>query len=392
MTRRALGGLLVSLVAAASLAAGQAQDRRQTSAEDLTAAIGRLGAFDLDTRTMAARIVRRTPRDVAVPALIQAARSHADEYVRYRALVLLSGFGQQAASDTMHALMADRDDRLRTVVFEWFEHHPDPAVLPALVDALDREQSEFVRPALTRAIAAYGDDPRARAVLLPLVTHGEDLFRGAVIDALGDHHDTYALQAIAGVATLDGPLQDDAVMAIGQMGDRSMLSLLARVQQTASPDLQPAIAAAVCLLRAECSRQEDYLKKMLGFAAADDTHTAMLTAAASALSVLATAGRGDALGALFDVGAPAKDPMRGALALAVGSVALRNPGVVLDVLEKRSDRDAAILLLRDGFDELSEEDFGQEQFYVVVRQAYAASPPGSARHDLASAITKVLQF
>jgi HEAT repeat protein len=392
MTRRALGGVLVSALMVATAAIGHGQDQDRMPAADLAATIARLGAFDLDTRTSAAQRVRRTARDVAVPALIQAASASADEYVRYRALVLLSGFGPDAASETMHKLIADRDDRVRLVVFQWYEHHPDPAVLPALIDALGREQSEFVRPALTRAIAAYGDDPRARAVLLPLVTRGEDVFRGAVIDALGDYHDAYALEAIAGVAALDGPLQDDAVTAIGQLGDRSKLALLAKVQQTASPDLQPAIAAAVCLLAAECTRQEDYLKKMLAFASADQTHTATLEAAANALTILAVAGKREALDTLFDVGVPTRDPVRGVMALAVGSVALRHPSIVLDVLDQRSDRDTAMLLLRDGFDELSEEDFGQEQFYVVLRQAYAASLAGSARHDLADALIKVLQF
>src|SRR2546423_2431462 len=58
----------------------------------LQAAIGKLGDLDYKTRSTAARTVRRTPPPQAVPALIQAAAEHADGYVRYRALVLLTGF------------------------------------------------------------------------------------------------------------------------------------------------------------------------------------------------------------------------------------------------------------------------------------------------------------
>ena len=92
---------------------------------------------------------------MAVPLLAAAARSHGDEYVRYRALTLLAGFGGPSPAEVMADVKADRNDRLRTVAFAWFEHHPDPAVLPALLEAFARETSEFVRPALTRAIAAH---------------------------------------------------------------------------------------------------------------------------------------------------------------------------------------------------------------------------------------------
>ena len=121
----------------------------------------------------------------------------------------------------MRQVMSDRNDRLRMVAYAWFEHHRDVAVLPALIDALEREQSEFVRPALLRALAAYGDDPRARSAVLPLVMRGQDYFRGALIDALGDYRGAYAVSAISEVAKLDGPLQDDAVTALGKIGDGS---------------------------------------------------------------------------------------------------------------------------------------------------------------------------
>ena len=44
-----------------------------------------------------------------------------------------------------------------------------------------------MRPSLTRALAAQSKDPRARAVLAPLVLRGDDFFRSAVIEALGDY-------------------------------------------------------------------------------------------------------------------------------------------------------------------------------------------------------------
>jgi hypothetical protein len=44
----------------------------------------------------AGRAIRRAPGAIAVPALLAAAREHADGYVRFKALVLLTGFSDHA--------------------------------------------------------------------------------------------------------------------------------------------------------------------------------------------------------------------------------------------------------------------------------------------------------
>ena len=168
-----------------------------------------------------------------MPLLARAARSHADEYVRYRALTLLAGFGGPTVSAVMKELRNDRNDRIRTVLFAFWEHSPDPTMLSSLIEGLEKESSEFVRPALTRSIAAQGSEARARAALVPLVARGDNYFRGAVIEALGDYSGTYALAEIAEVAKLDGPLQDDAILALGKIGDSSTVALLGSLQKTA---------------------------------------------------------------------------------------------------------------------------------------------------------------
>src|SRR5262249_48207948 len=81
-------------------------------------------------------------------------------------VVLWTGFGQ-AAAPVARELLADPDNRVRVVAYGWYGLHPDPAALQPLLSALDTERSEFVRPVLTRTVAAYGDDPRARTALLP---------------------------------------------------------------------------------------------------------------------------------------------------------------------------------------------------------------------------------
>ena len=61
----------------------------------------------------------------------------------------------------------------------YYEHHPSASMIPALLKALEREESEFVRPALVRALAAQGSDPRVRETLLVEVGRGQDFFRSA---------------------------------------------------------------------------------------------------------------------------------------------------------------------------------------------------------------------
>jgi HEAT repeat protein len=371
---------------------GDRQAGGETSAAELAAAIDALGSFDLAARTAAARLVRRTVAERAVPALTAAGRAHRNSYVRYRALALLSGLDDPSIPATMRGLLGDRDDRVRIIASSWFEHRPDPAVLAVLIDRLGREQSEYVRPALTRAIAAHRDDPRVRDTLLPLVTRGEDVFRAAVIVALGDYRAKYAVEPIRAVAELDGPLQEDAIVALGRIGDRAGLPALSALQQSAPRERRPAIAAAVCLMGLDCAAQQAYIVEAIKFAMGRDDQPRTLRAATHALGVLAASGRLEASTALLDIAVPAKDPDRVPLALALGTAALRNPVGALTAIEPRADRDGIIALLRDAFDLLSQEDFEQERFFRHVRQVFWESPEGSPRRALADALIRGLEI
>src|SRR5438094_6548409 len=82
------------------------------SREQLKAAIDKLGDLDYGARTNAARTVRRTPASQAVPALLEAVSEHADGYVRYRALVLLTGFNDPRTTDAMRDALRSPNDRL----------------------------------------------------------------------------------------------------------------------------------------------------------------------------------------------------------------------------------------------------------------------------------------
>jgi HEAT repeat protein len=388
MTLRALiGAVVIGGMAAATVFALQTS-APQTS---LSTAIDQLVSFDFKTRTEAARTVRRAPAAEAVPALTAAAVTHKDGYVRYRALVLLAGYGDVSAGATMRKLLADPNDRIRAVTYGWFEHHPNREMVPGLIAALEREQSEFVRPALMRALAASQSDPAAQKALEPLIMRGEDYFRGSVIEALGDYQATWAREAIAKVAMLVGPLQDDAIVALGKIGSRESLPVLATLQKAAREETQPSLAVATCMITKDCASHLEYLTKTVTFAAGDSKYQALLRSASFALGALARRGDKQALAVLLDAGEPSRDPARAAIALAVGHVALRNPAVVLDVLESRKSLDQSTTLLQDAFDMLS-EDFEEERFFVEIRRAYWAAAEGSPRRRVTQALIDKLEF
>ena len=368
------------------------------SPAQLQAAIGKLGDLDYATRTTASRTVRRTARAQAVPALIQAVSEQSDGYVRYRALVLLTGFNDPRTKDAMREALASPNDRLRAVAYSFFEHSPDRAMISQFLTALDKEQAEFVRPALVRALAAVvaavaqGDDAgRARQALVREVSRGEDFFRSAVIEALGDHKALYAFDALTAVAKLDGPLQDDAALALGKIGDKRALETLAAIQRTAPRTAQPAIATAICLLGVNCESHQSYLVDTLKFSDKNPGFQELLRGAAAGLGTLAVAGHPEAAQALVDLGVPSKDPTRAPLSLALATVALRNTALAMTMLENHRDRGKAIALLAEGFDFL-EEDLDKERFFAFTRRTYWESPDGSPRRALMQTLIGELDF
>ncbi len=323
--------------------------------------------------------------------MLQAVAEHRDGYVRYRALVLLTAFNDPRTRDAIRESLKSPNDCLRTVAYSFVERNPEKAMTAELLGAVDTELAEFVRPALVRALAAVGDDPKVQAVLVREAGRGEDFFRSAVIEALGDYKARYAFDALSKVAVLDGPLQDDAALALGKIGDKRALETLAGLQRTAPRAIQPTIAAAICLLGVNCDSHENYLIQTLRFADSTAGFQELLRGAASGLGALGVAGRATAVDALFQIGVPSRDPTRAPVALAVATVALRNTPLMLSILEKRSERGGLLDLIAEGFDML-EEDLDKERFFAFVRRTYWQSPDSSPARSLMQTLIGKLDF
>ena len=386
--------MVLLLAAAGAVSAARSQERGPTplSPGDLQAAVGKLGDLDYATRMKAGRAIRRAPGAVAVPALLDAVREHADGYIRFKALILLTGFSDPRTIDVMEESLDSPNDRLREVAYGYFEHEPAPRLAPRLLAALDKETGEFVRPSLVRALAALApSNTQIRDVLIRDAMRGQDYFRSSVIEALGDYRIAAALPRLVEIAKIDGPLQDDAVLALGKLGDKAALGPLAELQRTGNQVLQPSVAAAICLLGQNCSSHLGFIQKTLGFAEDFPGYQELIRSAAGGLGALGASGNPEAVAMLLDIGVPSEDPLRAPVALGLGMVALRNTPVLLKALETRKDRDQAVSLLAEGFDML-EEDLEEERFFAAVRRSYWAAPDGSATRALCEYLITKLDF
>jgi HEAT repeat protein len=371
-------GVLVAAISAAA----------QTPPADLKTLIASLSSLDFATRMNAARLVRRAAPADAVPALVDAVRRHPDEYVRNRAFILLTAFNDRGTPALVADLLKDRNDRLRESAYKYFEQHPEPKLVPAMLAALQTETAEFVRPALIGALAAADDDAGVQRALVIEAGRGLDFFRSAVIDALGRHHAAYAFDAIVPVTVNEGPLQADAVLAIGRIGGARADTVLTAVK-TAAPDVQLAVRAATCLAGKSCDAQ---IAALATAAAGASARPAVVRAAAGALAAIAESGNVSALRALLDLGArvPA---IHEDVAIAFSTLAVRRPTAVLDWLDTAMEpaRTAAINLLKDGFDSL-EEDFAEEQFYAATRAMYWQAAENSPTRTLMATLLQRLDF
>jgi HEAT repeat protein len=391
MRRVAILFILCSSLFVLAPVAAQERGPVPTTPEQIRAAIDKLSDLDYATRMAAGRTIRRAPTAPAVTALLQAATDHADGYVRFRALTLLTGYADPRTEDVMEAAMLSPNDRLREVAYAYFEMHPRPALAPKMLAALEKEAGEFVRPALIRALAAMPKDPRITEVLMRDAMRGVDFFRSTVIEAIGDYKIAAAMPRLVEITKIEGPLQDDAATAIGKIGDKTQLGTLAAMQQSAPKETQPAIAAAICLLGTNCSAHIGYLEKTLTFAETYAGYQELLRAAAAGLGNIARQGNEEALRILFDVGVPSQDPVRAPVTLAIGLVALRNTPLLLKFLQARPDQDAAVGIVAEAFDML-EEDLEEERFFVTVRREYWAAADGSPMRKLCGALINKLDF
>ncbi len=328
--------------------------------EDVDRLIDRLGSFDVDVRTDAARAIRRAPGTVALPALMDAASGHADGFVRRRALVLISGYDDPRVPDQMEVAVTEANEGLRTIAFRYFERHPAPRLTPVLLKALSTEAGEFARPALIRALAAHGRDLKVQRALLQELSRGADATRGTTIEALGDHKATYALKSLAPIAKTEGPFQAQAALAL-------------------------------CQLANDCSARRDELVKELDEPGPYVGFEAAVRDAAFGLSTLAAGGDAAAGRALVAAATDADERLGSVLAEATADVVLRRADSAISFFSGADNTNAAIAVLRRGLAARA-DDFGEEQLFAQLRAGYFAEAEGSPVRELIQTLINTLEF
>ena len=378
---------LLLLLAGTPAPQAGAQAEPGAAVPDLKQNIANLSSLDFPVRMQAARLIRRTPEAQAVPALAEAARRHPDEFVRYRALVLFTAFNDRGTRDLMRDLMKDRNDRVREITYKWLERNPDPQLMMQLLVSLRTEESEFVRPALVGALAALGSDQNVQQVLIKEIPRGLDFFRSAVIDALGRHRAVYAVDGIVATSKLEGPLQDDALLALGRIGGARATSAIGEFTGGTREATQM-IRAVRCLLGQMCAEQ---IAALVTTASSDEARSGERQGAIDGLEALAQTRNDAAFAALLRLAK--QNELRERIAVAIGSAALRQPDWVVERIAAvdAAARESVIMLLKDGFDSL-EEDFDEEQFFAALRAGYWRAADGSTGRSLASTLIQRLEF
>jgi hypothetical protein len=301
-----------------------------------------------------------------------------------------TGFNDRGTPDLMRSLFRDRNDRVREVAYRWFAAHPEPAMSRALLAALQTEQAEFVRPALVAALAAIGDDPQVQRALVTEAGRGFDFFRIAVIEALGERRAAYAVETIAAAARLDGPIQDDAILALGRIGGARASETLASLKP-GSPEVTASLHAAECMLGQDCAAR---VRALVDSATDPRASSPAARAAITALGAIAVMPSSSAISELAGLARSSAAGLRDAAAVALSAVAVREPGAMLewlDALEDEPAREAAYMLLRDGFARL-EEDFAEEQFFAAARATYWKASEGSPARTRIAGLIEALEF
>jgi hypothetical protein len=195
------------------------------------------------------------------------------------------------------------------------------------------------------------------------------------------------VDGIAATAKLEGPLQDDAILALGRIGGTRATAAIEEFTG-GTPEAAQMIRGVRCLLGNVCAEQ---ITALVAAASSDEGRSSTIRGALDALEAVAQNRNEAALSALLDLAK--KSALRESVAVSFATVALRQPDWTIERIGTLDGaaRESAISMLKDGFDSL-EEDFAEEQFFASVRAGYWRAADGSTGRSLAQTLIQRLEF
>ena len=156
--------------------------------------------------------------------------------------------------------------------------------------------------------------------------------------------------------------------------------------------LQPAVAAAICLLGTNCSSHIGYLRRCSTFAETYPGYQELLRGAAAGLGAIARQGNAEALQhPVRRRHSVAGSRSRAGRARHRHGRAAQHAADAEDAAGRGPIRPARSASLAEAFDML-EEDLEEERFFVAVRRGYWAAPDGSPTRKLCEQLITKLDF
>jgi len=243
------GSPTVRLLAHADALEALASEDPRGALEQLPTLLGQPSTPSL-LRIKAARLLGETGSPRATAVLLQSI-SDADPLIR---LAVISGLGLLRDVDAVPSLAARLQSdlpRLQAAAAWALGEIGDASALPALVQFLASGRDV---PAAVRALGRLGD-PRAAAVLFPLLQPPRRGVAEYVLEALARLKATGTLEALVGVLRgADEALAAEAARALSILGDLAAIPSLETRLAGAKPLLEADLRAAIAALNRKAAR------------------------------------------------------------------------------------------------------------------------------------------
>lgn len=281
---------------------------------------------DKEVRSTAVRVLGRIGGERALEALTMVLEEEKDESIRWNAVLILSGMGEEAIEPLVLAMkdpVWEVRDSAATTLANMGEAAFDP-----LLRALNSPH-RYTRSRAASALGSIGD-VRAVEPIIRLLDDETDFVRWNAAEALGELRDPTASEPL-GQTLLDKDrgIQWQAALALGKMGEPGVQILLQALKEDGAYTTQDLIAALADLGE---MRALEPIVKALGSTTKEVRWNAIIA--------LGKLGDASAVGPLADFLTDKDESFRGNAAKALGEI--RNPSAVPTLLDALNDREPSV--------------------------------------------------